>query len=521
MEKNEPLNNNLKLIIRSSLVVFFGVGISKILTYLYRVIVARSYGPEIYGLFSLAMMVSGFFIALSSFGLPDGLLRYIAIFRGKKQTERILYSIQFSLALLFLFSLLFGVLLFFLAEEISVGLFHNKKLIFFLQIFSLAIPFTVLSNIFLSTLRAYEKISMYSFITNVARNAFKVLFLIFFIFLGLENASVIFSHVMGAFALLILSYSVCKRSIQGMWRKVELSSLHKKEIARGIFSYSWPVVFVGVMQIVLVWLDSFFIGYYKSAVEVGFYAAAVPLASLLHFVPELFMQLFFPLINKIYVKKDLVLVKELSKQVVKWIYLVNLPIFILIFVFPESAIGVLFGEDYLIAAPALRILVIGIFIASIVPTTCYHLLLMKGKSKVILVNTVFTIFLNALLNYFFIPMKTIGPLDNSLGINGAALATLISILFSSLLILLETRHYVSIIPIRRKMLHITGVAIISAAFLIILKFFVSEHLANVFTLGVFFFLCYTLLLLLCKCLDKNDLLILSTLKDKLKRPTVN
>jgi len=516
MERDNKLNKNLKLIVKSSLIVFIGVGLSKIFTYLYRVIIARYFGPEIYGIFSLAMMVSGAFIALASFGLPDGILRYIAIFRGKKQTEKIKYSIKFSLYLLLISSIIFGFMLFFLSEEIAVEIFHNEKLIFFLRVFSLAVPFSVLSNILLSTLRAYEKISIYSFISNVARNFFKVIFIVLFIFIGLGSSSVAFSHVVGALGILLFAYVICKNKIPEMWGKVKLKNKQRKEISRGIFSYSWPVVFVGVMQIILVWLDSFFIGYFKTAVEVGFYAAAVPIAALLHFVPELFMQLFFPLINKIYAKKDIILVKEISKQVVKWIFLINLPIFILIFIFPETAIEILFGKEYIVASFALRILAIGFFITTIVPTTCYNLLLMKGKSKVILFNTLIAIILNAILNYIFIPMSKIGFIDNELGINGAAIATLLSIILTSALILIETRYYVSIVPVKRKMIGIAIISLISAAILLYIRQFIAETIVNVIILGTFFVLCYIVLLLINGYLDKNDKLIIGTIKDKIR-----
>ena len=59
MEENEKIDNSLKLIVKSSLVVFIGIFASKILSYIYRIVIARSpgFGPEAYGIFSLAVIV--------------------------------------------------------------------------------------------------------------------------------------------------------------------------------------------------------------------------------------------------------------------------------------------------------------------------------------------------------------------------------------------------------------------------------------------------------------------------------
>ena len=65
--------------------VFIGMFLSKIFVYLYRIIIARHYGSEVYGLFALSIMVIGWFRLVSGLGLKQGLLRYISLFRGKKE----------------------------------------------------------------------------------------------------------------------------------------------------------------------------------------------------------------------------------------------------------------------------------------------------------------------------------------------------------------------------------------------------------------------------------------------------
>ena len=99
MQKEENLNldYSLKILAKSSFVVFIGIIISKIATYLYKIITARTFGAEVYGLFSLAIMISTLFATFFSLGLQGGLLRFISFYRGKDEKNKIRHIIRFTL----------------------------------------------------------------------------------------------------------------------------------------------------------------------------------------------------------------------------------------------------------------------------------------------------------------------------------------------------------------------------------------------------------------------------------------
>ena len=175
----EKINSSLKLLVKSSIIIFMGLILSKILTYLYRIIIARFYGPEIYGIFSLAVMILGWFVAISSFGFTDGLLRYVSWYRGKKQNDKIRYILKFSIIILLFSGIISAITLFLLAEYISINFFHNPELIIFLKIFSFLIPVSLFANIFLFVLQSFEKISWHSFILNILQNCRKLTYCCF------------------------------------------------------------------------------------------------------------------------------------------------------------------------------------------------------------------------------------------------------------------------------------------------------------------------------------------------------
>ena len=103
---SKKLDTALKSIVKSSVLVFMFLVLSKIISYFYRIIIARYFGPEVYGALSLAIMISGFFIIFSVLGLDEGLLRFIPFYRGKKKNKKISVIFNFSFKLVLGLSLI-------------------------------------------------------------------------------------------------------------------------------------------------------------------------------------------------------------------------------------------------------------------------------------------------------------------------------------------------------------------------------------------------------------------------------
>ena len=266
-------------------------------------------------------------------------------------------------------------------------------------------------------------------------------------------------------------------------------------------------MFLGLVLSIFSWIDSFSIGYFKTAADVGMYNAAVPIASILIIVPALFLQLFFPLITKEYSKKNLSLINDLSKQIGKWIFILNLPILILMILFPGAVINILFGSEFVNAATSLKFLAIGMFFYSIF-TISENLLSMREKTKITLMSFVLAAFLNITLNIILVPRY---------GINGAAISTMLSYIFWSILTLFMAKKYTSIIPLKRKMIRVFLVSLIPTLILFFIRNFFEINLLVIVLLGLMFFLLYFFLILFTRCFDRNDILILNAIKRKISK----
>ncbi len=507
--EKELVEGSLKLIAKSSIAVFISIFISKVASYVYRIMIARYYGPEVYGSFNLAVMVIGWIMVVATLGLSDGLMRYIAFYRGKKEYEKIRFTVRQGFMVLTLTSIISAAFLFVSADLIATHIFKNPGLKIFLQIFSFVMPASMIPAPFLASLRSFEKVGVYAVIANILQSMVKVFLLAGFMLLGFGSASVPISYLFGVIFMSIASYLACRYYTPKIFGTFELSGKEKKKIAKEILLYSMPLVFLGIFGSIFAWLDTFALGLFRTIEEVGIYNAAMPIAIMFLFVPEVLYQMFFPLIIKEYSMKNMSVVRESSKQVAKWIFILNLPALVIILLFPGAVLNILFGSQYLAASNSLRILSIGTFFASFAGVSTY-LLSAIGKSKIVFYNFAFTSIFNLVLNFLLV---------QKYGMVGVATSTAASYFILGGLAMFQIKRQLGFIPLRRKMFSIALVSLIPSAILWFLDLQMKEsNIIFLATLALFFFLVYITLVFLTNGFDKNDVLVLKSAMKKLKIP---
>jgi len=504
MSKKET-SNSLRLLVKTSIVIFFTVIISKLFSYLYKVVIARSFGPELYGTYSIAIIVLGLFASIAMLGFPEGITRFVSYYRGKKQESKIKHTIRFSLLVLVLCSIIAGLILFLSSRVISIDLFKNESLIYFLKVLSISLPFSVIFTVIISYLRAIGKIKSYAMLSSPIQNGLKLGILLALIFFSLGEKSVALSQTIGMMILTLISYLIARKSLISLFRKKDLKGKEKKIIEKELFYYSWPLIFVGLLYGLFYWTDSLVLGYFLDAKVVGLYNAAVTLVSLFAIAQDLFIQLLLPLLTTKYAENKTQVIRDTTKQVMKWVFMINILIFAALILFPGVIINLLFGADYILAQPALRILSFGALFSGFLGLFL-TLLSIKGKTKTILVDyIIFTIF-NFVLDVILV---------KTYGISGAAMATSITWILFMFVVLLQIKKSYGFFPIKRDILKITAIA----GILVIIAYIVQDYfvatLPVIILFGLIFLIIYILVLFLTKSFDKEDLSILRSIKDKI------
>ncbi len=496
------VNENLKKIVKGAALVFIGIIISKIFTYFYRLYIARYLGAENYGLLNLGFAVLGVATAISLLGLPSGVLRYVSYYKGKENYKKVTSTIISSLKITIPLSIIIGILLFIFSKNISIHLFHTEKLIIIIKLFAILVPFSViLSNLEVIT-QAFQKIKYNIFIRNISESSIQLFSTILLVSIGLGILGAVIGYMIAIFSSALLFFLVVQKKVYPFINaKIKIENNYKE-----ILFYSWPLIFVYLLGMIIAWTDNIFIGYFKDASSVGLYNTALPTSRLLMIIPTTIIFLFIPIITELYGKNKKKEVEKVYKTTTKWTFFLNFPIMLLMILFSKQILNFLFGKEYLGAASALVVLSLGHFFYSLTQLSSSVLQSIK-KTKIILLNSIIIIILNLILNIYLI---------SKYGILGAAIATSISFFVSSILFYFEAYIFTKIQPITSNMLKsmIAGVLSTAIIYLIIKFIFVDLSLLLAIPLAIIFFVLYIILLLIFKSFDKEDLLIIRSILNK-------
>jgi len=410
--KNRPiLKKILKNIGWLSFDRFFQLGVS----FFVGIWMARYLGPSEFGIFNFIIALGTLILPFLGLGVSNLLVRELVRYPEKKyQLMGTSFFIYFTTCLISFF-LLVGMIAF-LRPNDSLAFF--VAIIFYLG--NLFAAFDLIGGWFDSKIESKTVV----FYKNIALSV-SAIAKIYFIFFGFPLIYFVFATFLETLLrsiLMIYAYQKDKQNIL-LW-KVDF------KIAKELVKSSWPLMFSGLMIMIYMRIDQVMIGLLLNDSQVGLYSAAVKISELVCFLPSILLSSLFP---------SLVLMKEKSTQRYLALFqrlfdfLVWFAIFLIVPIcfFSGPIIFLLYGIDYLPATATLTILTLAL-LAIFLKSGVDSYLINAGLTKIVLVNSFLGAFSNVILNLILIPI---------LGINGAAIATVISYIIALLGIVLfkETR----------------------------------------------------------------------------------
>src|SRR3989344_2680318 len=444
----------IKNIAKGSLIILIGIFLSKLLSYIYRVIVARYLGSTEYGLLVLGLAVFGVASLIASLGMRSGVLRYVSFYLGKKDYKRVKGVILSSLKLTFLLGLFLGIVLFFISNFLAINLFHESKLITLLKILAIGLPFVAMLDILLGVFLGFQKPKYEVINDKVIRSIVQIVATVLLLSLGYGVLGATWAFVIGVITSTLLSLFILEFKLL----KFLKSFANHIKMTKELVSFSWPLVLALVSGLIISYTDTFMLGYFQTASEVGIYNVALPTSALLLILPTALFVNMLSVITNLYAQKKLNELKKVYSTVVRWLFLINFPIFLFIIIFSEGILNSLFGKEYISASLALIILSLGYLFHSLISYPNISVLEVFKRTKIILmINLIITI-LNIIINYLLIPKY---------GINGAAIGTGGSFILGAILFFLITKGITKLSP---KFISYWKIFLASIVSIILIKF---------------------------------------------------
>ena len=496
---SEIVNESLRKIAKGTTIIFIGTIIGLLLGFVGRVILIRFITQSEYGIYSLAFAILSIFVVISTLGLGEGSTRYIAYFRGKGEEENVRGVVSSSIKIALAASISLATICFFVSDFISVNIFHTLELSLPLRIFSIVIPFSVLLSVFIAIFRGFGRVDEKVYLQDVLRPVLFILFLIVVVLFNLPFIGVFYAYILSiVVTCMVFMIYMVKKSTRSIGKDSVSNPMAKK-----LLSFSVPLLAVSMLMMVMSWTDTLMLGYFKTPDVVGLYNAALPLANLLTVVIVSVGFLYIPIISQVYAKNQIEEMKISYAISTKWSFLGTLPIFFILFLFPDVVLNLLFGSRYIGAAVALQILALGFIFNSYFGTN-YHTLIAMGKSKFIMHCFLASSVTNISLNLLLIP---------SFGINGAAIASAVSYAGVTILETIKLHQSSGLHPFTKNYFKITVLSILTVlGFYVILKALPFISYLTILIFFPLFLIIYGSLIFFTKTLDKEDIEILQEIE---------
>lgn len=393
-------------------------------------VVARVLGAEQYGIYMLAISVATVMAAIATAGLDSTMVRYVAMQAGNRDEEGVWGTLQIGVGASFLVSALISLGLYFLIEPLASSLFDEPQLVPYLQLFCLFIPFMTLSSVMVDVARGFKRMDYSALAQNGVLFTTRLILVGILIFVRLDAFTAII-----AFGLSEIAVSVSLVYLLNKQFPLRRPLRQARYEFREIFTFALPFWMSGILTKFRKNIQDLLLGTLNTVVSVGIFSIVSKINLVGHVVYASVVASVKPILAELQDRENWEEMRSLYQTTTRWTFTANLPIFLIMVLYPEQLLLV-FGKSFTDGATALAVLALGELVNA-GTGICGSIIDMTGRTKLKLANAVLWVALISVSNVLLIPQW---------GVLGAAVAAAGSIAVINFLRVLEVWILYRLLP---------------------------------------------------------------------------
>ena len=409
-------------LIRSSFIILIGNIIFRIGGYFYRFLMATLLGPTAYGILGVTLSFQGIFQTLSAGGLPPAIAKYVSEFNVVNEHDMARHTIYTALKIMIFLGLFFGVLMIFVvAPWLAYDYFKKPLALIPLQIIGLITPFSVIVGAFRGAFQGVYKME-YIVYTRAVEQLGMILCATAFILIGLSTIGALWGTVLGYFLSVVSAVYIYKVHMPKYIPKASddfvFTFKDEMKLAGTLIKFSIPVITTGIAEMLIYNICTIVMGKFLTFEDIGFFAAADPIARLPLIVSVSIATTILPASSEAFKIKDIKMLQKYVSEAYKYSLLFVIPMCVGLALFASPTLRFLFFKNpsYVAGALALSILSLGMTFYSIF-TISTSIIQGIGNPRIPMYILIGGAIVTYVLNWILVP---------SLGIAGGALATSIA-----------------------------------------------------------------------------------------------
>jgi len=390
----------IKGVFKSLIWIYIFIFIATGANFVLRIILARNLTKAEYGLFYAILGFFAFLAIFRSLGTNETLVHFIPKYTAQKSNKKI----KSAVSMVFLFQMILGlaiaIALIIFSKALANNYFKDPSVSGLIVLYAVAYVIMGLIELIKSINLGYQKPHV-SASFDASRFVFIILVvIILFARQMLTVKALIILWFVSYLLFFLIYYFMLKKSFQTM---LKTKFKYFGSVFKDIKSYAIPVMLSAGATFILARTDVFLLTWLKNVNEVALYEVVAPSANLLPFIFGPIILLLFPLVSKYFFEKKYESIGKIMNLIYNFGLFVMLPAVIVVLLYPDIIISVIFSTKYIEVVLGLQILILGKFFYSLNQIN-FNLLsgmgLIKKRMWILYVAAI----LNIVLDIIFIPM---------------------------------------------------------------------------------------------------------------------
>lgn len=398
---------------------------------IYIAILTHLIPPNEMGVLAILTFFTSILSAIGSLGLSGASAKFIPELLGKGDAYKALAVYKKIFLLGFISSVIIFIIILPLSFYLNLLFIHTSEYLFLMILAIISIPLTIVFNILLSLIQSFQRMNEYSALSFLQLNLGRFLGLTMFV-LGLSLAGIFYASITATFLTIIFSIQILRRELKAY--KINPHNLQQDFTTTRLLSFSFPLLCINILSILLSWIDSVFVWAKLSLSDLGVYQAATITYSALLTVPLALSTSLYPQISELYGKHGRESLSEALKITSRYISLVFIPLIFLSIIFSKQIISILTGPQYSEATIPFAIMTLGAFAAGFTMILNLNFMTLE-KTKQLLGLQVLSFAVYLLILSVLVPM---------LGMEGAAISNAVTTSLTILASILILRRYMRV-----------------------------------------------------------------------------
>ena len=328
---------------RGGFFLLSGSFISTVILALAAILVGRFLGPELYGQYSLSLVIPQMLFIFADLGITAGVVKYSASLRAEGKTDQATKIIKHALLLKTSAGLVFFLLNFVLADFLAATLLNRPDLGFYIRVASISIIFYMASSVAAAAYLGLDK-TQYSALTTNIQSISKAVISVGLVLLGFSVAGAVLGHVaghiIGAVVALSILLLILRRSAGNSDDNVGFTETFKT-----LMSYGIPLYVSGILVGFVFPYQNFILAIFTTNVDIGNLQAAGNFVSLITVVSLPITTALFPAFSKLNSTTN-DKTTTFFKFANKYTTLLIIPMATLLIIFSKEIVQIIYGSTY-------------------------------------------------------------------------------------------------------------------------------------------------------------------------------